>query len=467
MADRQSQSPVGGSWLGHLRGLTATAWLRLLAAFGLALVGMCLLAGWATDSSLVWLAWLAVGVLAGLCAGRAAAAWMVALATLLVYPMAAMLGRSDKPVQPMPEAWALLVLIGGMVTAAGFAAGAALAERRTGRITVAAVVLGALGAFAWAGYSGYLGSNEVLVSSTSWPHCDNPQSKFGWAYEAINYDIADDARLAAAPGGLTDCATQGAKAGTDVVTSDGIGIAGWYIPAGSGAAATAPTIIIAPGWKSNKTEVLKYAPFFHQRFNLVLVDLRNEGRSGGTMSTFGYNERMDIRAVVDWLERTKHPSWIGAMGNSMGAATMLGEAAGDPRIRALILDSMHARMLDSFTDGVAHERNLPGLPTAWAVVGLSSLRSGVDIPAVDPVRTIATVGDRPVLLIHGTNDILDTVDHAAKPNYAAAQAAGVPVTIHYCEGGGHGGLVDKCPGQWQSWVDQFLAGIPELRSAGG
>src|SRR3974390_1759352 len=54
MADRQSQSPVGGSWLGHLRGLTATAWLRLLAAFGLALVGMCLLAGWGTDSSLVW-----------------------------------------------------------------------------------------------------------------------------------------------------------------------------------------------------------------------------------------------------------------------------------------------------------------------------------------------------------------------------------------------------------------------------
>ncbi|HEY4751778.1 MAG TPA: alpha/beta hydrolase, partial [Candidatus Limnocylindrales bacterium] len=345
------------------------------------------------------------------------------------------------------------------------AAGAALAERRAGKITVAAITMGVLGVVAWSAISGYIGSDEVIVATTAWPHCDTPASKFGWAYEAINYDPADDAQLAARPGGLAACASQGAKAGSEVVTSDGIGIAGWYIPAGDGAAATAPTILISPGWKSNKTEVLKYAPFFHQQFNLVLLDLRNEGRSGGSVTTFGYNERQDVRAMIDWLERTKHPTWIGAMGNSMGAATVLGEAAGDQRVRALILDSMHARMLDTFTDGTANERNLPGLPTAWAVVGLSWLRSGVDIPSVDPVRTIGTVGDRPVLLIHGTNDILDTVDHAAKPNYEAAQAARVPVTIQYCAGGGHGKLVDHCPDQWQAWVDAFLAGIPELGSA--
>ena len=467
MAVPGSHHLVRGSGLGAVRGLSAAALLRLAGAFVVALAGMSLLAGWATDSSLAWFAWLGIGAVAGLLAGSARATLLVAPAAVLVYPACALLGRSGTPVQPMPEAWAALVLVGGIVTAAGFAVGAAVAERRVGRTAVAAVLVGLVGVAAWGGYSGYIGSNEVLVASTSWPHCDTPMSRFGWTYEAINYDPADDARLAAAPGGLENCASQGAKAGSAVVTQDGLGIAAWYIPAGSGASATAPTIVISPGWKSNKTEVLKYAPFFHQRFNLVLVDLRNEGRSGGSMSTFGYNERMDVRAVVDWLERTKHPSWIGAMGNSMGAATVLGEAAGDPRIRALILDSMHAKFMDSFADGAASERNLPGLPTAWAIVGLSWLRSGVDIPSVDPVRTIAALGDRPVLLIHGTNDILDTVDHAAKPNYASAQAAGVPVTIQYCEGGTHGKLVDKCPAQWQAWVDQFLAGIPELKAAGG
>ena len=128
-----------------------------------------------------------------------------------------------------------------------------------------------------------------------------------------------------------------------------------------------------------------------------------------------------------------------------------------------IQPEMHASMVDSFADGLAHERNVPGLPTAWAIVGLSTLRSGVDIASVDPVRTIGTLGDRPVLLIHGTDDILDTVDHAAKPNLAAAKAGGVPVTIRYCEGGRHGHLVDTCPDEWQAWVNESLGGIPELR----
>lgn len=359
-----SLRPAQGSSLGHLGGISTIGLLRLGGAAGVALVGMSLAAGWATGSSLVWFVWLAIGLVAGLLAGRSVATWLVAPATVLVYPIASLLGRSAKPIQPEPEIWMVLVLIGGIVTAAGFAIGAAIAQRHVGRIAIAAVLMGVLGVGAWGGYSGFVGSNEVLTGKSVWPYCDTPASKFGWAYEAINYDRADDSGFTPNAEGKVPCASQGAKAGTAVVTGDGVGIAGWYIPAGNGAAATAPTIVIAPGWKSNKSEVLKYAPFFHQRFNLVLLDLRNEGRSGGSMTTFGFNERQDVRAVIDWLERTKHPSWIGAMGNSMGAATVLGEAVDDPRVRALILDSMHATMLATFTDGVGNERNLPGLPTA-------------------------------------------------------------------------------------------------------
>jgi hypothetical protein len=49
-----------------------------------------------------------------------------------------------------------------------------------------------------------------------------------------------------------------------------------------------------------------------------------------------------------------------------------------------------------------------------------------------------------------------------KPDLAAAEAAGVPFRVQYCEGGGHGGLVDKCPGEWQAWVDEFMATVPDL-----
>ena len=237
-------------------------------------------------------------------------------------------------------------------------------------------------------------------------------------------------------------------------------IAAFYIPAASGADATAPTIVITPGWKSNKSEVLKYAPFFHARFNLVLVDLRNGGRSGGDTTTWGAREQLDIRAIVDWLQREKHPTWIGGMGNSMGAATITTAAANDERIRALILDSMHASIVTTFGDAIANERRLPGYPSTWAMNALASWRSGSDLSAVDPQRMIARLGDRPVLLIHGTADILDVPGHSAELNLAAARAAGVPATLEYCEGGTHGKLVEACPSQWRAWVDQFLAGIP-------
>ncbi len=337
-----------------------TTWPRTLAAFAIVLAGSVLLGGWLTSSSLVWLGWLAIGAAAGLVAGRARAIWVVPVATVLVYPIAIVFGRTAQFDRPMMlEMWALLVLIGGMVTAAGFAVGVIAAVRRLGWITGVAMVVGLLGVGVWVGVSSVIGSDEMVLAPSAWDHCDNPMSMYGWEYEAINYDPADDARIAAGPGGTEDCKSQGEPAGTDVVTDDGIGIDGWYIPAGNGADATAPTFIVAPGWKSNKSEVLKYAPFFHDRYNLVILDLRNQGRSGGDMTTWGVREKLDVKAMVDWLERTKHPTWIGATGNSMGAATVLAAAADDERIRALVLDSMHADVTNTFADSIANERHLP------------------------------------------------------------------------------------------------------------
>jgi dienelactone hydrolase len=447
--------------------------LRYLAAFAILLGGQLWVAGWLTAWSACWLLWLAIGALAAVVAGTRRGIVLVVLATLGVYALAAVLGLERAKFHT--TYWQMLTLVGGMVTGAGYGLAIAVvarlrpADRRraAGRgglaLLVGSVALGLLGVVTWFGYSGYVGSDQILDSASVWTGCDNPMSRFGWTYEAVNYDQAEDAKLAAAnPDPSKKCDSQGTSAGADVVTSDGVPIAAFYIPAGNGAASTAPTFIIAPGWKSNKSEVLKYAPFFHQRFNLVLPDLRNQARSGGDTTTWGVREQLDIRAIVDWLERVKHPTWIGGMGNSMGAATLTTAAANDQRIRALVLDSMHASIVTTFGDGIAFEERLPGYPTAWASVGFANLRSGEDLPAVDPQRMIAQLGDRPVLLLHGTADGLDTPQHAAEVNLAAAKAAGVPATLEYCPGGTHGALVGTCPAQWQAWLDAFLTRIPDL-----
>jgi pimeloyl-ACP methyl ester carboxylesterase len=449
---------------------------RHLAAFVLLLAGLLWVAGWLTASSGCWFLWLGIGALAAVVDGSRRGIGLVALATLALYPVAALLGLERATFEWLN--WAVLTLVGGLVTGTGYALAVVVlsrlmpAERRPaaarhGRLYLgSAVTLGLVGIVGWSGYVGYVGSNELLTGSPNrWDGCDTPKVRFGWAYEAVNYDIADDARLAAGNPTMQKCPSQGSPAGSEVVTSDGVRIAAFYVPRAGTADAAAPTLVIVPGWKSNKSEILKYAPFFHDRFNLVLMDLRNEGRSTGDTTTWGVREQLDVRAIVDWLEREKHPTWIGGMGNSMGAATITTAAAGDPRIRALILDSMHGSVEATFADGIANERRLPSYPSMWAMIALANWRSGEDLPAVDPQRMIAKIGDRPVLLIHGTADVLDVPAHSAELNATAARAAGVPITLEYCEGGTHGKLVEACPSQWGAWVDGFLAGIPEANLA--
>jgi hypothetical protein len=62
--------------------------------------------------------------------------------------------------------------------------------------------------------------------------------RYGWQYEAINYDIADDAVLQRENPDMEHCASQGSTAGGEVVTADGVPIGGWYIPAADGAGPT-------------------------------------------------------------------------------------------------------------------------------------------------------------------------------------------------------------------------------------
>lgn len=445
--------------------MEATGLGRAAAGFGVALAGMLAVGAWLSDTSTCWLAWIAAGLVAGAITGGGRSVLVVGLALLAYFPLAAPLGLPSTGVA-WPY-WALLSVVGATVVAGSAALGTLLrrGSGRAGRGTVAgAVLLGLVGVAAWVGYAGHLGSESLLhpAAADKWAGCDTPMSRFGWPYEAVNYDAADDARLAAANPDQQHCTGQGSVAGAEVVASDGVPIAGWYIPAASGAGPSAPTIVIAPGWKSNKSGILKYAPPFHQDFNLLLVDLRNGGRSGSDTTTYGYRERLDVRAMVDWLERTKAPSWIGATGNSMGAVTVLAEAMDDPRIGALILDSMHGDVVNAWGDGLEFEAHVPGYPTAWATVGLASLKMGADLRSIDPVRTITRMGDRPVLLLHGTADGLDRPERSAELVYAAGLDAGVPIALHYCEGARHGAVINTCPDEWAALALAFLdAAVPE------
>jgi len=342
--------------------------------------------------------------------------------------------------------------------------------RRGPRLRLLAVSLVVVGVVALGGYTVYAGaagSDDFLHPPRS-EDCRTPTDQFGWAYEAVNYDAASDSRLRPLEVGdppTHRCAWADAEpaavfvpapAGDAVLTIDGLRIAAWYISAASAIGPTGPTIVVVHGRSSNKSDYLRYAVSLHEQFNLVVFDLRNAGQSDAGETTLGVRERLDVEAVLDWLERVKKPRWIGGIGTSLGGSALLVAAVDDERLQALVLDSLHADIVTTWGNGVAEIRGLPAQPAGWAIVTAASLRVGEDIVAVDPVRLIGRLGSRPVLLTHGGQDTFDVPSQSLERNLAAAIVAGVPIEAYVCPAARHAGVADACPEEFAAISAEFF-----------
>ncbi|XWS35067.1 hypothetical protein CRYUN_Cryun21dG0094300 [Craigia yunnanensis] len=76
------------------------------------------------------------------------------------------------------------------------------------------------------------------------------------------------------------------------------------------------------------------------------LDFSGSGLSGGGHVTLGWNEKDDLKAVVDYLRADGNVSLIGLWGRSMGAVTSLMYGAEDPSIAGMVLDSPFSDLVD-------------------------------------------------------------------------------------------------------------------------
>lgn len=303
-------------------------------------------------------------------------------------------------------------------------------------------------------YIGVVYSGQVSEPPVPSRDCRTPEIAFGWAYEAINYDLATDAVLAGYPD-AADCPQQGVEAGDALVTGDGVSIAGWYVPAASGIGPEGPTVVLAHGHGANKSTMLTQAEVLHPDYNLVLFDFRNHGQSEDAATTVGVTERADLRAVIDWLETTKGPERIGVWGISMGGAVAVNAAARDERVDSLVLESTHATLANALEARLSLAGYPLSVPAAWSILLGGLIRTGTDMSAADPVQAIERYGG-PVLIIAGGRDrTMGTGD--PDDLQAAAREGGAQAELQVCEPAGHGGSASACPDEYRDWVLGFLA----------
>lgn len=114
---------------------------------------------------------------------------------------------------------------------------------------------------------------------------------------------------------------------------------GWFFPGLVGA----PTIILLHGYESSRGELLTLVSALQDhQYNAFVFDFAAHGANGG-FTTFGYKEADEVRAAIDTLAQRKDvdPTRFGVWGYNLGAYAGLREAEKDPRVRALVLDSVY------------------------------------------------------------------------------------------------------------------------------
>ena len=110
------------------------------------------------------------------------------------------------------------------------------------------------------------------------------------------------------------------------------------------------TIILVHWHESNHVAMYPIAEMFLEKgWNVVLYDQRAHGKNTANTVTFGYRESLDLQEVVDFTFKKSKGSMVGALGQSMGAATVAyysGTEHASKYLKFAVIDSSFSGMYE-------------------------------------------------------------------------------------------------------------------------
>lgn len=164
-------------------------------------------------------------------------------------------------------------------------------------------------------------------------------------------------------------------------------------------------MIIAHGIKWSLFGSFKYVEMFQKRgFNVLLCDHRFHGLSGGKYTSYGYYEKDDLKAWIDYFStRMGDGVFIGLLGESLGAASALEASKRDPRVKFCIADCAFSDFSSLLRIRLKLDFKLRFYPIIDLVSFIIKLRHGWSFPEVSPIKGLEKT-KTPILFIHGKED---------------------------------------------------------------
>ncbi|MEB3295862.1 MAG: alpha/beta fold hydrolase, partial [Synechococcales bacterium] len=163
----------------------------------------------------------------------------------------------------------------------------------------------------------------------------------------------------------------------------------------------ATTIILLHSLGGTRQDLLDFALQFQtQGFNMVLVDLREHGESGGEFFTYGDRERADMTAVLDELARQNLPiDRLAILGVSAGGTVAIAAASHNARIDAVITIGTFADLRETIEQQVWY------IPGFWRdrLLAQAERIGSFQVDQASPRQFLRSV-KVPTLIIHGKRD---------------------------------------------------------------
>jgi uncharacterized protein len=234
-----------------------------------------------------------------------------------------------------------------------------------------------------------------------------------------------------------------------VMGHDSTPIVGWWVHD----AVPRTTVLLLHGIGNSKERWLSTCKgLWQQGYASVIIDHRAHGESGGDYCTYGYYEKYDVQAVLDYVMRQDSQLNIGVWGHSLGGAVGLQALSIEPRLRFGIIESTFSDFRQVVYDYQWRMFKISSHQFADHAIERAAQRGQFIPDSIRPYCAAERI-TQPIFMAHGDQDERINYRYGEK-NFA--HLASTDKTFHLVKNAGHNDFGQRAGATYYQSLYQFL-----------